>query len=58
MRALLTLYMVNEFPHITDEAYREEISFVIFAGFVQICATSVLGGMIADKFIGFKKSSC
>ena len=58
MRALLTLYMVNEFfMYITDEAYREEMSFGIFAAYGSLVyATPVLGGMIADKFIGFKKS--
>ena len=58
MRALLTLYMVNEFfLYITDEAYREEISFGIFAAYGSLVyATPVLGGMIADKYIGFKKS--
>lgn len=58
MRALLTLYMVNEFfVYITDEAYREEMSFGIFAAYGSLVyATPVLGGMIADKFIGFKKS--
>jgi len=58
MRALLTLYMVNEFfTYITDEAYREEMSFGIFAAYGSLVyATPVLGGMIADKFIGFKKS--
>ena len=58
MRALLMLYMVNEFfTYITDEAYREEMSFGIFAAYGSLVyATPVLGGMIADKFIGFKKS--
>ena len=58
MRALLMLYMVNEFfTYITDEAYREEVSFGIFAAYGSLVyATPVLGGMIADKFIGFKKS--
>jgi POT family proton-dependent oligopeptide transporter len=58
MRALLMLYMVNEFfTYITDEAYREEMSFGIFAAYGSVVyATPVLGGMIADKFIGFKKS--
>lgn len=58
MRALLTLYMVNEFfSWMTDEAYREEVSFGIFAAYGSLVyATPVLGGMIADKFIGFKKS--
>lgn len=58
MRALLTLYMVNEFfVYITDEAYREEMSFGIFAAYGSLVyATPVLGGMIADKYIGFKKS--
>ena len=58
MRALLTLYMVNEFfLYITDEAYREDVSFGIFAAYGSLVyATPVLGGMIADKFIGFRKS--
>jgi proton-dependent oligopeptide transporter, POT family len=58
MRALLMLYMINEFfTYITDEAYREEMSFGIFAAYGSLVyATPVLGGMIADKFIGFKKS--
>ena len=58
MRALLTLYMVNEFfSWMTDEAYREEVSFGIFAAYGSLVyATPVLGGMIADKFIGFTKS--
>ena len=58
MRALLTLYMVNEFfLYITDEAAREEMSIGIFAAYGSLVyATPVIGGMIADKFIGFKKS--
>jgi len=58
MRALLTLYMVNEFfLYIKDEAAREEMSIGIFAAYGSLVyATPVIGGMIADKFIGFKKS--
>ena len=58
MRALLMLYMVNEFfLHIKDEAVREEMSIGIFAAYGSLVyATPVIGGMIADKFIGFKKS--
>lgn len=58
MRALLTLYMVKEFfSWMTDEAYREEVSFGIFAAYGSLVyATPVLGGMIADRYIGFKKS--
>ena len=58
MRALLTLYMVNEFfLHIKDDAAREEMSIGIFAAYGSLVyATPVIGGMIADKFIGFKKS--
>ncbi|MBF90219.1 MAG: MFS transporter [Flavobacteriales bacterium] len=58
MRALLTLYMVNEFfLYITDEVAREEMSIGIFAAYGSLVyATPVIGGMIADKFIGFKKS--
>tara|TARA_B100000900_G_scaffold411419_1_gene431076 strand:- start:777 stop:2411 length:1635 start_codon:yes stop_codon:yes gene_type:complete len=58
MRALLTLYMVNEFfLYITDEVAREEMSIGIFAAYGSLVyATPVIGGMIADKYIGFKKS--
>jgi proton-dependent oligopeptide transporter, POT family len=58
MRALLTLYMVNEFfLYIKDDAAREEMSIGIFAAYGSLVyATPVIGGMIADKFIGFKKS--
>ncbi|MAR39396.1 MAG: MFS transporter [Flavobacteriales bacterium] len=58
MRALLTLYMVNEFfLYIKDAAAREEMSIGIFAAYGSLVyATPVIGGMIADKFIGFKKS--
>ena len=58
MRALLTLYMVNEFfLYITDASIREEMSIGIFAAYGSLVyATPVIGGMIADKFIGFKKS--
>ena len=58
MRALLTLYMVNEFfIYIKDESAREEMSIGIFAAYGSLVyATPVIGGMIADKFIGFKKS--
>ena len=58
MRALLTLYMVNEFfLYITDDAAREEMSIGIFAAYGSLVyATPVIGGMIADKYIGFKKS--
>ena len=58
MRALLMLYMVNEFfLHVTDKTAREEMSIGIFAAYGSLVyATPVIGGMIADKFIGFKKS--
>jgi len=58
MRALLTLYMVNEFfLYIKDDTAREEMSIGIFAAYGSLVyATPVIGGMIADKFIGFKKS--
>jgi proton-dependent oligopeptide transporter, POT family len=58
MRALLMLYMVNEFfIYIKDEAAREEMSIGIFAAYGSLVyATPIIGGMIADKFIGFNKS--
>ena len=53
MRALLTLYMVNEFfLYITDEVAREEMSIGIFAAYGSLVyATPVIGGMIAGKYI-------
>ena len=58
MRALLMLYMVNEFfLYIKDESAREEMSIGIFAAYGSLVyATPIIGGMIADKFIGFNKS--
>ncbi len=55
MRALLVLYMVNDlFESISNN---EEIAYGIYAAYgALVYATPVLGGMIADRIIGYRKS--
>ncbi len=55
MRALLTLYMVNNlFRELADG---EEISFGIYAAYgALVYATPVIGGNLADRFLGYRKS--
>ena len=55
MRALLTLYMVNEM--FKDDANRDTISLGIYAAYgMLVYATPAIGGMIADRLLGFRKS--
>lgn len=55
MRALLTLYMVNElFKELADG---EEVSIGIYASYgALVYATPVIGGIMADRFMGYRKS--
>ena len=55
MRALLTLYMVNQlFEKFAD---RDTISAIIFASYGSLVyASPVLGGRISDKLLGYRKS--
>ena len=55
MRALLTLYMVNNlFKELADG---EEISIGIYASYgALVYATPVIGGILADRFMGYRKS--
>jgi len=57
MRALLVLYIVDEYFQNIDEAGREIKAFGIFGAYgALVYATPLLGGMIADRFIGYRKS--
>ena len=57
MRALLVLYVVDEFYQTLPKDDRKIIAFGIFGAYgALVYATPVLGGMIADKFIGYRKS--
>lgn len=55
MRALLTLYMVNEM--FKANAERDHIAFGIYAAYgALVYATPALGGMVADRLLGFRRS--
>lgn len=55
MRALLVLYMVNNL--FVDQANRDDIAFGIYAAYgALVYATPVIGGMIADRLIGFRRA--
>lgn len=57
MRALLVLYVVQKLyaDALNDQA--DAIAFSIYAAFgALVYATPVLGGMIADRFLGYRKS--
>ncbi|MEM0995845.1 MAG: peptide MFS transporter [Bacteroidota bacterium] len=55
MRALLTLYMVNNL--FRELSNGEEISIGIYAAYgALVYATPVIGGNMADRFLGYRKS--
>jgi proton-dependent oligopeptide transporter, POT family len=57
MRALLVLYIVQRFysDYVRSEA--DQIAYGIYAAFgALVYATPVIGGMLADKFLGYRKS--
>ena len=55
MRALLTLYMVKELFVALEE--RDSIAFGIYASYgTLVYATPALGGMLADKLLGFRRA--
>jgi len=57
MRALLVLYVVDTYFLDKPEGEREVLAFGIFGAYgALVYATPVLGGMIADKYIGYRKS--
>ena len=55
MRALLTLYMVNEvFAAVSN---KDTLSIIIYASYGSLVYTTpVIGGRLADKFIGFRSA--
>ena len=55
MRALLVLYIIKDFMASVEN--NEEIAYGIYAAYgALVYATPLLGGLIADKFIGFRKA--
>lgn len=55
MRALLVLYIVNELYKDLGAGAADERGFSIYAAFgALVYATPVLGGMIADRYIGYR----
>jgi len=55
MRALLTLYMVNEM--FSAAADRDTIAFGIYAAYgMLVYATPAIGGMLADRILGFRRA--
>ncbi|MBX0332049.1 peptide MFS transporter [Pontibacter sp. HSC-14F20] len=55
MRALLVLYMVNNL--FESFANRDEIAIGIYAAYgALVYATPVIGGMIADRLLGYRKA--
>ena len=57
MRALLTLYMVNKLFEDMASGEADTMSYSIYAAYgALVYAMPVLGGLIADKFVGFRKA--
>jgi proton-dependent oligopeptide transporter, POT family len=57
MRALLVLYIVQELYSDMARGDADTRAYAIYAAFgALVYATPVLGGMIADKFLGYRKS--
>ena len=55
MRALLTLYLIKDYySHLENN---EEVSYGIYAAYgALVYLTPLIGGYLADKFIGYRKS--
>jgi proton-dependent oligopeptide transporter, POT family len=57
MRALLVLYIVKELYQELGEGTADARGFAIYAAFgALVYATPVLGGMIADRYLGYRKA--
>ena len=55
MRALLVLYLIKDF--MSDRENNEEIAYGIYASYgALVYLTPLIGGYLADKFIGYRKS--
>ncbi|WP_417592439.1 peptide MFS transporter [Owenweeksia hongkongensis] len=51
MKALLVLYMIKQL------LFTDEMSFGVFAAYMSLVyVTPLIGGMLADKFLGFRKA--
>ena len=55
MRALLTLYLIKDYyAHLENN---EEVAYGIYAAYgALVYLTPLIGGYLADKFIGYRKS--
>ncbi|MCL2327574.1 MAG: peptide MFS transporter [Bacteroidetes bacterium] len=57
MRALLTLYLTLQLFRHLQEPEKKTVAFGIFAAYgALVYATPFIGGLIADKFLGYKKA--
>jgi len=59
MRALLNLYMIQQLflDIISDETERKAYSYAVYAAYgALVYATPYLGGILADRFLGFRKA--
>ncbi len=57
MRSLLVLYIIDTFFQNVDVSERKTIAYGIFGAYgALVYATPVIGGVIADKFIGYRKA--
>lgn len=57
MRALLTLYLTLQLFRHLQEPEKKAVAFGIFAAYgALVYATPFIGGLIADKFLGYKKA--
>jgi proton-dependent oligopeptide transporter, POT family len=57
MRSLLVLYIIDKFFLNVDETERTSIAYGIFAAYgALVYATPVIGGIIADRFLGSRKT--
>ncbi len=57
MRSLLVLYIIDQFFQNIDSTERKTIAYGIFAAYgALVYATPVMGGIIADRFLGARKT--
>ncbi|MFB6258201.1 MAG: peptide MFS transporter [Flavobacteriales bacterium] len=58
MRSLLTLYMINELFKEMASPDANELAFGIYAAYgALVYATPYIGGQLADRFLGYQKST-
>lgn len=57
MRSLLVLYIIDVFFQETEESGRKTIAYGIYGAYgALVYATPVIGGIIADKYLGYRKA--